>query len=128
MNISPAQQAALDERGLRQFVADLRERAAAQWPVEFAPPRTEVAHRAVEEAVDDARGLGFRTELDVSRFVHLVFAFRTRRFHEQDWAAEIMQAPAELPARIRMNRLFDAGCAELEARERPASELSGDTA
>ena len=88
--------------------------------MEFAPPRTEVARRAVEEAVDDARALGFRTELDVSRFVHLVFAFRARRFYEQAWAAEIMQAPAELPPRIRMNRLFDAGCAELEARERPA--------
>ena len=97
MNISPAQQSALDERGLRQFVADLSERAARQWPVEFAPPRTDIARRAVEEAVDDARALGFSTELDVSRFVHLVFAFRARRFHEQLEASRLPQAICSRP-------------------------------
>jgi hypothetical protein len=70
---------------------------------------------AVRSGAEAAFASGFRTELDVARYVHLAFAFRSLQFDQLPWARAIL-AHDEWPPRVRMNRLFEAGCEQLAAQ------------
>ena len=116
LRLTSSQYHAFAQSALTRFVDGLSERLPGQWPEESKRLGAERLRSAAEAAVKQAMELGFRTELDVARFVHLAFAFRSMRFHEQPWAAAIMLEEGLQP-RVRMNRLFEAGVAALRAEE-----------
>lgn len=115
LRFSASQQLALGERAFELFVQGLNERIKTQWPAEGEAMGSERLQHAVRTAVADALAAGYDTELDVSRYVHLVFAFRSVHFHREPWASPIVD-DANLPPRVRMNQLFSAACTELGAR------------
>ena len=116
LKLTSSQYHAFSRGALTRFIDRLSERLPEQWPGESKRLGPERVRSAAETAVKQAMELGFRTELDVARFVHLAFAFRSMRFHEQPWAEAIMRDPGLQP-RVRMNRLFEAGIAALRAAE-----------
>ena len=118
--LTPQQQIALGAQTQAHFAEALEQRVTRQWTEECSRLGAEQTRRVVQQAMSDAGQLGYDTELDVGRHVHLTFAFRTLHYHQQEWAAEFM-AEAELPARIRMNRLFDAACHRLAGLEAGAA-------
>lgn len=105
------------ERSRARFVDLMVAEVRQHWPdlgEDFGTERTRVV---VDAYVTAALNFGFDTEYDAGRFVHLAFAFRTLSFTTQSWAEDIMNHE-DLPARIRMNRLYDAALSQMKALER----------
>jgi hypothetical protein len=116
LRLTSSQYHAFAQGALTRFIERLSERLPEQWPEDSKRLGLERVRSAAETAVKQAMQLGFVTEADVARFVHLAFAFRSMTFHELPWAEAIMR-DAGLQPRVRMNRLFEAGIAALRAAE-----------
>lgn len=116
LKLTSSQYRAFAQGALTRYIDRLSERLPDQWPEESERLGAERVRSAAETAVKQAMELGFVTEADVGRFVHLAFAFRSMRFHEQPWAEAVMRNEGLQP-RVRMNRLFEAGLAALRAEE-----------
>lgn len=124
LTISPTQRQLMGEQAQTRFAAELVGRVAELWPSDWHMMGAEAGQKAVLQGITLADEGGFRSELDVARFVHLSFALRSLQFGQQPWAAEIMADP-DLPPRIRMNRLFNAGMTRLVELEAAQAAQTG---
>lgn len=121
MVIRREQMEALAQPGRIRFTREMEPEVRQVWVEETADLSSEAVQRriAAVAAVADRHGLTDRH--DVSRYVHLAFAFERGDLDQAPWAAAIL-ADTEIPAPIRMDQLWH------EARARLAAGTGGDDA
>jgi hypothetical protein len=113
LKIKATQYEQLGDHAFQMFVARTAATMRDHWPDTFSALGEQRSVVAVKASIEAALRLGFETEYDAGRFVLLAFAFKSLGFANEAWATAHISA--ELPARERMNKLFEAALVRLPA-------------